>query len=112
MCHGVYLQDDDSKSQSFGKNVLIDSKRLRVEKRMREKRGRNSMYTNWINSRTCVYTCLRDSCSWYTEEIDMKGRDLDQQYEKESEVVDFVIYPQFGMQHNCVVVEIHEVHPF
>ena len=106
LCYGVYLQDDDNKSQSFGKNVLIDSKRLRKEKRMREKRGRNSVFTNWINSQTCMYICSRDSCSCYIEEMDMKGRDLDQQYEKESEVVDSITYCEFGMQHNCMVVEL------
>ena len=40
-----------------------------------------------------MYICSRDSCSCYIEEMDMKGRDLDQQYEKESEVVDSFIYP-------------------
>ena len=45
----------------------------------------------------------------------MKGRDLDQQYEKESEVVDSIIYRNFGMQHNCMVVELsiyisHQLH--
>ena len=62
-----------------------------------------------------MYICSRDSCSCYIEEMDMKGRDLDQQYEKESEVVDSITYREFGMQHNCMVVELsiyisHQLH--